>query len=95
MERKAKQSALEAEKQRIQYEIANSTGATREEWKYKLALWRLKKAQADQDHALANTQPSKAYTGAASRFEHRKTEHPGFQMKTKKVPVEPNRNGQV
>ena len=65
-ERKAKESALAAEKQRIQYEIANSTGATREQWKYKLALWRLKKAQADQDHASPNTQPSKAYAGAAS-----------------------------
>jgi len=43
---KARQSALAAEKQRIQYEIANSTGATREQWKYKLALWRLEKEQA-------------------------------------------------
>jgi hypothetical protein len=33
---KAKESALAGEKQRIQYEIANSTGATREQWKYKL-----------------------------------------------------------
>lgn len=65
-ERKAKQNALAAEKQRIQYEIANSTGATREGWKYKLALWRLKKQQADQDQATTNTQPSKTYTVAAS-----------------------------
>jgi hypothetical protein len=35
-------------------------GATREQWKYKLALWRLKKEQADQDQASAKTGPSKA-----------------------------------
>jgi PEGA domain len=62
-ERKAKESALAAEKQRIQYEIANSTGATREQWKYKLALWRLKKEQAE---ASAKAEPSKAYAVAAS-----------------------------
>ena len=44
---KAKESALAAEKQRVQYEIANSTGATREPWKYKLGLWRLKKEQVE------------------------------------------------
>jgi hypothetical protein len=60
---KAKESALAAEKQRIQYEIANSTGATREQWKYKLALWRLKKEQAE---ASAKAEPSKAYAVAAS-----------------------------
>jgi PEGA domain len=60
---KAKQSALAAERQRIQYEIANSTGATREQWKYKLALWRLKKEQAE---ASAKAEPSKAYAVAAS-----------------------------
>jgi hypothetical protein len=60
---KAKESALAAEKQRIQYEIANSTGATREQWKYKLALWRLKKEQAE---AWAKAEPSKADAVAAS-----------------------------
>jgi PEGA domain len=60
---KAKESALAAEKQRIQYEIANSTGVTREQWKYKLALWRLKKEQAE---ASAKAEPSKAYAVAAS-----------------------------
>jgi PEGA domain len=60
---KAKESALAAEKQRIQYEIANSTGATREQWKYKLALWRLKKEQAE---ASAKAEPSKGYAAAAS-----------------------------
>jgi PEGA domain len=60
---KAKESALAAEKQRIQYEIANSTGATREQWKYKLALWRLKKERAE---ASAKAEPSKSYAVAAS-----------------------------
>jgi PEGA domain len=62
-ERKAKESALAAEKQRIEYEIKNSTGATREQWKYKLALWRLKKEQAE---TSAKAEPSKEYAGAAS-----------------------------
>jgi PEGA domain len=60
---KAKESALAAEKQRIQYEIANSTGATREQWKYKLGLWRLKKEQVE---ASAKAEPSKADAVAAS-----------------------------
>ena len=60
---KAKQSALAAERQRIDYEIANSTGATREQWKYKLALWRLKKGQTDHDRA---SEPSKAYAVTAA-----------------------------
>jgi hypothetical protein len=50
---KAKQSALAAEKQRIEYEIANSTGANRKEWEHKLALWRQEKTQAEQDQASA------------------------------------------
>src|SRR5260370_18255579 len=37
-------------------------GSTREQWKYKLALSRLKKEQAEQDQASAKTGPSKAYT---------------------------------
>jgi PEGA domain-containing protein len=60
---KAKESALAAEKQRIQYEIANSTGVTREQWKYKLGLWRLKKEQVE---ASAKAEPSKTYAVAAS-----------------------------
>jgi len=60
---KAKQSALVAERQRIDYEIANSTGATREEWKYKLGLWRLKKEQTE---ASAKAESSKAFAVAAS-----------------------------
>jgi hypothetical protein len=60
---KAKESALAGEKQRIQYEIANSTGANREQWKYKLALWRLKKEQAE---VSAKAGRSKGYAVAAS-----------------------------
>src|SRR5260221_851362 len=63
-ERKAKESALAAEKQRIQYEIKNSTGATREQWKYKLALWRLKKQQAEE---AANEEASKAHAVPGSQ----------------------------
>jgi hypothetical protein len=50
---KAKQSALAAEKQRIEYEIANSTGAARKQWEYKLAQWRREKEQTEQDQASA------------------------------------------
>jgi hypothetical protein len=39
------------EKQSIEYQIKNSTGSIREQWKYRLAQWRLKKAHADQDRA--------------------------------------------
>jgi hypothetical protein len=60
-ERKAKENELAAERQRIDYEIANSTGAAREQWKYKLALWRLKKQQTQ-----AIGEPSKAYTVTAT-----------------------------
>jgi hypothetical protein len=63
-EGKAKESALAAEKQRIDYELANSIGATRGQWKYKLALWRLKKQQTEAS-AKADP-PSKAYTVVAS-----------------------------
>ena len=55
---KAKQSALAAEKQRIEYEIANSTGATRKQWEYKLVLWRREKAQAEQDQTAAKAKLS-------------------------------------
>jgi hypothetical protein len=62
-ERKAKESEFAAERQRIDYEIANSTGANREQWKYKLALWRLKKQQTE---TIATAEPSKTYTVTAS-----------------------------
>jgi hypothetical protein len=41
------------------WEKVIQNGATREQWKYKLALWRLKKEQADQDQASAKTGPPK------------------------------------
>jgi hypothetical protein len=50
---KAKESALAAEKQRIDYEIKSSTGATRKQWEYKLVLWRREKEQAEQDQGTA------------------------------------------
>jgi hypothetical protein len=48
---KARDDALKTEKQYIEYQIKNSSGAVREEWKYKLAQWRQEKARADQDRA--------------------------------------------
>src|SRR6266403_2574981 len=57
-ERKAKESALAAEKQRIEYEITNSTGATRKQWEYKLVLWRREKAEAEQDQTAAKAKLS-------------------------------------
>jgi len=55
---KAKQSALAAEKQRIEYELNNSNGATRKQWEYKLVLWRREKEQAEQDQASAKAKLS-------------------------------------
>jgi hypothetical protein len=48
---KAKEEALSLERQSIEYQIKHSSGAIREQWKYRLAEWRLKKARADQDRA--------------------------------------------
>jgi hypothetical protein len=48
---KAKEEALNLERKSIEYQIKNSSGAIREQWKYRLAEWRLKKAGADQDRA--------------------------------------------
>jgi hypothetical protein len=48
---KAKEEALNLERESIEYQIKNSSGAIREQWKYRLAEWRLKKARADQDRA--------------------------------------------
>jgi PEGA domain len=50
-ELKAKEEALSLEKQSIEDQIKNSSGAIREQWKYRLAQWRLKKARAQQDRA--------------------------------------------
>ena len=46
----AKQNALKAEKQDLDYQIRNSTGATQNQWKQKLGQWQKEKAQADKDH---------------------------------------------
>jgi hypothetical protein len=48
---KANDEVLRTEKQYIDYQIKNSSGAVREEWKYRLAEWRLKKTRAKQDRA--------------------------------------------
>jgi hypothetical protein len=48
---KAKEEVLKTEKQYIGYQIKNSSGAIREQWKYRLAQWRLKKARVEQDRA--------------------------------------------
>jgi hypothetical protein len=43
------QNALKEQKKEIDQQIKTTTGAVREEWKYKLAKWQLTKAQADAD----------------------------------------------
>ena len=48
---KAKEEALNLEKQSIEYQIKNSSGSVREQWKYRLAQWRLKRARVEQDRA--------------------------------------------
>ncbi len=48
---KANDEALNLERQSIESQIRNSSGAIREQWKYRLAEWRLKKARADRDRA--------------------------------------------
>jgi hypothetical protein len=48
---KANEEVLRTEKRYIDYQIKNSSGAAREQWKYQLAQWRLKKTRAKQDRA--------------------------------------------
>jgi hypothetical protein len=48
---KANEEALRTEKRYIDYQIKNSSGDAREQWKYRLAQWRLKKTRAKQDRA--------------------------------------------
>lgn len=43
------QNALKEQKKEIDQQIRTTTGAVREQWKYKLAKWQLTKAQADAD----------------------------------------------
>jgi PEGA domain len=52
---KAKEEALNLEKQTIEYQIKNSSGSVREQWKYRLAQWRVKKARVEQDRAAEET----------------------------------------
>jgi hypothetical protein len=49
----AKQNALKAEKQDLDYQIRNSTGATQNQWRQKLGQWQKEKNQADHDHSAA------------------------------------------
>jgi serine/threonine protein kinase len=51
----AKQNALKAEKQDLDYQIRNSTGPTQNQWKQKLGQWQKEKSQADRDHAAARS----------------------------------------
>ena len=48
---RVKEEALNLQKQSIEYQIKNSSGSIREQWKYRLAQWRLKKVRAEQDRA--------------------------------------------
>ena len=49
----AKQNALKAEKQDLDYQIRNSTGQTQNQWRQKLGQWQKDKSQSDRDHAAA------------------------------------------
>jgi hypothetical protein len=60
-ELKAKEEALTLEKQSIDYQIKNSSGSIREQWKYRLARWRLKKARVEQDRAVKESRLSEQW----------------------------------
>ena len=49
----AKQNALKAEKQDLDYQVRNSTGPTQTQWRQKLTQWQKEKSQADKDHNAA------------------------------------------
>ncbi|MFZ0504857.1 MAG: hypothetical protein WAM44_14155, partial [Chthoniobacterales bacterium] len=57
----AKQNALRAEKQDLDYQIKNSTGPTQTQWKQKLTQWQKEKGQADRDHNAARTSLKKEW----------------------------------
>jgi serine/threonine protein kinase len=57
----AKQNALKAEKQDLDYQIRNSTGATQNQWKQKLGQWQKEKSQADKDHNAAKASLKKEW----------------------------------
>jgi hypothetical protein len=64
----ALETTLQAEKQMIDSQIANSSGAIREQWKYKLAVWRVKKGQAEQK--LASMKSAVPAVTPAPKEEH-------------------------
>ena len=49
----AEEEALKLEKEQIENGIKNSTGAVREQWKYRLAVWQEKMAAAKRAEAAA------------------------------------------
>jgi serine/threonine protein kinase len=49
----AKQNALKAEKQDLDYQVRNSTGPAQAQWKQKLAQWQKEKVQSDRDYKAA------------------------------------------
>ena len=51
--RSAKEEALKLEKEQIENGIKNSTGSVREQWKYRLAVWRGKMKAAKQEELAA------------------------------------------
>jgi serine/threonine protein kinase len=57
----AKQNALKAEKQDLDYQVKNSTGPTQAQWKQKLTQWQKEKAQADHDHSAARASLKKEW----------------------------------
>ena len=60
-ELKAKEEALNLEKQSIDYQIKYSSGSIREQWKYRLAQWRLKKARVEQNRAVQEARLSEQW----------------------------------
>jgi hypothetical protein len=57
----AKQNALKAEKQDLDYQVRNSTGASQNQWKQKLGQWQKERAQADKDHNAAKAALNKEW----------------------------------
>jgi hypothetical protein len=49
--RQAKEEALKPEKAQIENQIKNSAGSVREQWKYRLAVWRQNMKTAKQEEA--------------------------------------------
>jgi hypothetical protein len=48
-EQRKEQDALKADKKEIDHQMKTTSGAILEQWQYKLAKWKLEKAQADAD----------------------------------------------